>query len=199
MKKWVARFKQNKTFSILLIILTITFIFGCIFIAFLSSDNKKLIFDSVNNFINTIKDSGNNNFNVFLRSINNNLLIYLIVWLTGISIIGIPFIIIILGFKSFALSFTYVSFIYNFKLKGVIWGIIYLIPHVINLLCLFILAYYAIKFSVMVFNYYFRKKEYSRNIVVKRYIKLLIINTLISIMSSLIEAFLIPIILRFVM
>lgn len=199
MKKMMVGFKRNKTFAILSIILTITFVLGCLFIAFLSTENKKLVFDSVNDFVNTIKDTKNNNFNVFLRSINNNLLINLIVWLIGISIIGIPIIIITLGFKSFVLGFTYVSFIYNFKFRGILWGIIYLLPHIINLLCLFILAYYAINFSVMVFNYYFRKKEYSKNIVVKRYVKLLLINILISIISSLAEAFLIPIILRFIM
>lgn len=199
MKKIINKFKHNKTLYILIIILLITFILGCLFIAFLSDENKQLILTNLNNFIDTIKNNKQNNLNTLYRSLSNNIIINTLVWIIGISIIGIPIIILILGIKSFVLGFTLVSFIYNFKLKGILWGIIYIIPHIINILLLFVLSYYAIKFSIMIFNYYFRKKEYSRSIIVKRYIKTLIICTIVYSISSVIEAYLIPNILKIIL
>ncbi len=199
MKKIINKFKHNKTLYILIIILLITFILGCLFIAFLSDENKQLILTNLNNFIDTIKNNKQNNLNTLYRSLSNNIIINTLVWIIGISIIGIPIIILILGIKSFVLGFTLVSFIYNFKLKGILWGIIYIIPHIINILLLFVLSYYAIKFSIMIFNYYFRKKEYSRSIIVKRYIKTLIICTIAYSISSVIEAYLIPNILKIIL
>ena len=192
MKKIINKFKHNKTLYILIIILLITFILGCLFIAFLSDENKQLILTSLNSFIDTIKTNKQSSINTLYRSISNNLIISTLVWIIGISIIGIPLIILILGIKSFVLGFTITSFIYNFKLKGIIWGIIYILPHIINLLLLFILSYYAINFSKMIFNYYFRKKEYSKNVIVKRYIKILVVCIVIYSLSSLIEAYVIP-------
>lgn len=199
MKKIINKFKHNKTLYILIIILLITFILGCLFIAFLSDENKQLILTNLNNFIDTIKNNKQNNLNTLYRSLSNNIIINTLVWIIGVSIIGIPIIILILGIKSFVLGFTLVSFIYNFKLKGILWGIIYIIPHIINILLLFVLSYYAIKFSIMIFNYYFRKKEYSRSIIVKRYIKTLIICTIAYSISSVIEAYLIPNILKIIL
>ena len=199
MKKIINKFKHNKTLYILIIILLITFILGCLFIALLSDENKQLILTNLNNFIDTIKNNKQNNLNTLYRSLSNNIIINTLVWIIGISIIGIPIIILILGIKSFVLGFTLVSFIYNFKLKGIIWGIIYIIPHIINILLLFVLSYYAIKFSIMIFNYYFRKKEYSRSIIVKRYIKTLISCTIAYSISSVIEAYLIPNILKIIL
>lgn len=199
MKKIINKFKHNKTLYILIIILLITFILGCLFIALLSDENKQLILTNLNNFIDTIKNNKQNNLNTLYRSLSNNIIINTLVWIIGISIIGIPIIILILGIKSFVLGFTLVSFIYNFKLKGILWGIIYIIPHIINILLLFVLSYYAIKFSIMIFNYYFRKKEYSRSIIVKRYIKTLIICTIAYSISSVIEAYLIPNILKIIL
>lgn len=192
MKKIINKFKHNKILYILIIILLITFILGCLFIAFLSDENKQLILTSLNSFIDTIKTNKQSSINTLYRSISNNLIISTLVWIIGISIIGIPLIILILGIKSFVLGFTITSFIYNFKLKGIIWGIIYILPHIINLLLLFILSYYAINFSKMIFNYYFRKKEYSKNVIVKRYIKILVVCIVIYSLSSLIEAYVIP-------
>ena len=133
MKKIINKFKHNKTLYILIIILLITFILGCLFIAFLSDENKQLILTNLNNFIDTIKNNKQNNLNTLYRSLSNNIIINTLVWIIGISIIGIPIIILILGIKSFVLGFTLVSFIYNFKLKGILWGIIYIITHIINI------------------------------------------------------------------
>lgn len=199
MKKVLNKIKKNKTLSFLIIIAIISFILGVLLIAFLDKENKNIILTSLNNLLTTISDNKQNNLNTLYRSIGNNLLIDILIWLLGISIIGIPLILIIFSFKSFLLGFTLTSFIYNFKFKGIILGLVYITPHLINILTLFILSYYSVKFSLMLFNYLFRKIEYNKNIIVKRYLKFLIICSMLFLVSSIIEAYLIPIILKIIL
>lgn len=69
-------------------------------------------------------------------------------------------------------------------------------PHIINLFINFILVYYSISFSILLWNYLFRKKEYNSKVIIKRYIKLLFISTVCLIISSIIEVFFIPFIIQ---
>ena len=159
-------------------------------------DNKELITSNVIDFFSAIKSNNLNYNQILVKSLTNNLLLNIIIWLLGISIIGIPIVIILLFIKSFILSFTFTSIIYTYKYKGIISAIIYVIPHIINLLLSFVLIYYSITFSKSLFNYLFKKKECNRKELVNRYLKLLVISTFLFIISSIIETYIIPILIR---
>ena len=122
----------------------------------------------------------------------SNLILNIIIWVLGISIIGIPIVIFILGFKSLSLGFTISSLIYTYKFNGLLKAIIYLIPNIINIFIVFILVYYSISFSINLFNYLFRKIEFNKRVIVKRYLKLLIVAILLSILTSVTESFILP-------
>ena len=115
----------------------------------------------------------------------------------GISIIGIIISLILLIYKSFLIGFSFTSILYTYGFKGLISGIIYIFPEIINLFIVFVLTYYSISFSILLFNYLFKKKEYNR-IFVRRYLKLLVISSLIIIFSTLISTFVIPNLLRII-
>lgn len=196
MKQLIAKIKTRKILSIMTIITIISLILGTLFISILSKDNKELITSNVIDFFSAIKSNNLNYNQILVKSLTNNLLLNIIIWLLGISIIGIPIVIILLFIKSFILSFTFTSIIYTYKYKGIISAIIYVIPHIINLLLSFVLIYYSITFSKSLFNYLFKKKECNRKELVNRYLKLLIISTFLFIISSIIETYIIPILIR---
>lgn len=196
MKQLIAKIKARKILSIMTIITIISLILGTLFISILSKDNKELITSNVIDFFAAIKSNNLNYNQILVKSLTNNLLLNIIIWLLGISIIGIPIVIILLFIKSFILSFTFTSIIYTYKYKGIISAIIYVIPHIINLLLSFVLIYYSITFSKSLFNYLFKKKECNRKELVNRYLKLLIISTFLFIISSIIETYIIPILIR---
>ena len=182
--------KKRKLFSILLFVFLISFILGCFFIFFISDDNKVIVKDGIELYFNGL--SNLNYTENFIVSLINNIGIALIIWLLGISIFGCFIIFIIYFIKSFVVSFSFSSIIYVFGFKGIILSIIYSFSYFINLGILFILSYYAISFSVLLFKYFFKNKDYNRIIIVKRYFKVFIICCLCIVLNLIIDSYLIP-------
>lgn len=192
-----AKKKVNKLLLILLISTIISFILGCLFISIVDNNGRSLIKESINSYFDGIFDGKTNYINGLYTILPRNIFTNIIIWLVGISIIGIIIVSCLLLFKSFLVGFSLSSIIYTYGFKGMLISIIYMISEVINLFIIFLLTYYSISFSILLFNYLFRKKEYNRRIIMKRYIKIFIICLGITILNSLISIFLIPNLLRF--
>lgn len=189
MKKIIKKLKDKKQFIIIFVICTVAFIIGVLLPSILNEENRKIIQTSLNSFFDTIKNNQLKTNELLFKTLTSNIIIDLILWLLGISIIGIPIVIILLGYKSLSLGFTISSIISTYKLNGVIKALIYIVPNIINLFIFFVISYYSISFSLMLFNYLFRKKEYNKRIIVNRYLKLLVISIIILIFSSVIETY----------
>ena len=192
MKKIIKKLKNKKQFIIIFVICTVAFIIGVLLPSILNEENRKIIQTSLNSFFDTIKNNQLKTNELLFKTLTSNIIIDLILWLLGISIIGIPIVIILLGYKSLSLGFTISSIISTYKLNGVIKALIYIVPNIINLFIFFVISYYSISFSLMIFNYLFGKKEYNKRIIVNRYLKLLVISIIILIFSSVIETYVVP-------
>ena len=192
MKKISKKLKEKKQFIIIFVICIVAFIIGVLLPSILNEENRKIIQTSLNSFFDTIKNNQLKTNELLFKTLTSNIIIDLILWLLGISIIGIPIVIILLGYKSLSLGFTISSIISTYKLNGVIKALIYIVPNIINLFIFFVISYYSISFSLMLFNYLFRKKEYNKRIIVNRYLKLLVISIIILIFSSVIETYVVP-------
>lgn len=190
----IKRLKQNKLLFRLLIISIIFIIIGILFLAVTSKTNKLLIKDNLNTYFTSLNKL--NYSKGFINSIVNNYFYLIIIWILGISIIGIPIAIFILILKSFILGYTISSIIYFYGLKGIFISIIYIIPLVINLIIIYILCYFAINFSKSLNKMLFLKKNISLRFLVKNYLKILLYSGIGLLISSLIEVFVIPNILR---
>lgn len=192
MKKIINKLKDKKQFILIFVICIVAFIIGVLLPSILNEENRKIIETSLNSFFDTIKNNQLKTNELLFKTLTSNIIIDLILWLLGISIIGIPIVIILLGYKSLSLGFTISSIISTYKLNGVIKALIYIVPNIINLFIFFVISYYSISFSLMLFNYLFRKKEYNKRVIVNRYLKLLVISIIILIFSSVIETYVVP-------
>lgn len=185
---------KNRPLFKLIIILIISLILGLLYLSIISKNNISIIKSNLNTYINSLKKL---NYLIGLKNcLTSNLIYIIVIWLLGISIIGIPIIILILIIKSFILGFTISSIIYTYGIIGIPITIIYTIPLIINLFLLTFLGYYGIIFSKNLNKLLFLKKEINFKNIMKRYIKLLIFSILITILSSLIEIYIIPNILK---
>ena len=182
--------KKRKLFSILLFVFICSFILGVFFIFFISDDNKVLVKDGITLYFNGL--SNLNYTDNFIVGLINNIGLALIIWLLGISIFGCFIIFIIYFIKCFVVSFSFSSIIYVYGFKGIILSIIYSICYFINLGILFILSYYGVSFSILLFKYFFKNKDYNRIVIVKRYFKVLIISLVFIILNLIIDSYLIP-------
>ena len=198
MKYLVNKILKRKLLSLMFFIVLISLIFSFIFINILSNDIKDIIRISVNNFMNSIYTNKIVYKDIFFKGFTTNLILYLFIWFLGISIIGIPILLIILFISTFITSFTFLSIIYTFKVYGILLGSIYIIPHLLNFFFYFILIYYSLSFSKTLFNYFFRKKECNRRVLVRRYVKLLLFSFIFIFFTSIIETFFVPFLIKLI-
>ncbi len=194
--KLLKRIRSRRLVSVLLLVTIVFFVLGVLFIAILDKNNQNLINTSITSYFKGIHSDNLDYSKAITTSLMNNLLVNTFIWLLGISIIGIFLVIICLIVKSFILGFSFSSILYTYNIRGLLPSLIYIVPHVITLIITFIVVYYSISFSILLWNYFFRKKEYNRTFITRRYLKLLVFSTITLIIASLIEVFLVPFVLQ---
>ena len=190
--------KTQKLFIKLIILVIISIILGILYMAILSKSNKELINTTLTNFFTEINKGKIDYTSSFINSISNYTLSGLLIWILGISIIGIPLVLIFIFYKSFIVGFSLTSLIYFYKVKGLIASFIYLIPLIIGLGVFIILSFFSIRYSHRLTRVIFYKQDYSLTRYTKRYLKILLIGEISLIVISLIETFLVPYLLKFI-
>ncbi len=190
------RVKVNKLFRFLTIITVISFIIGILFISILSDSNKDIIKSSINTYFNGIFNGEFTYFKSILSVSISNVILTLFIWIMGISVVGSIIGILYLIYKSFLVGFSLVSIIYTFKVKGLLLGIIYIIPEAVFLVIYFFLVYYATSFSSILIRYLFERETFDKNRYLKRYFKILWVVLGLVIINSLILVFIIPNLLK---
>ncbi|EYE87446.1 hypothetical protein Q428_13310 [Fervidicella metallireducens AeB] len=107
----------------------------------------------LNNFFQIIDKESINNTSMFFHAIRSNAFSVLMIWLLGITIIGIPFTLIISSFKGFILGFTISFLIQGLGWKGVLLTFIALIPqNIIYLPCFLAISVSSIGFSLGIYR-----------------------------------------------
>ncbi|MDD6756750.1 MAG: stage II sporulation protein M [bacterium] len=196
MKKLILEIKQNKLLLLLTILAIVFTIIGIFFPAILTEANKELIKNNIIEFINKIDNKEINYLSALFYSSWNNILVTFILWILGISLIGIPFIIIIYIFKCFLTGFSFTSILITYGVKGSITAMIYSIPNTLNSFGSLLLSYYALSFSITIYKCIFKRENKNWSTITKQYIKLGIFFLLYTIIISVIESYIIPNILR---
>lgn len=181
---------DKKTLIFLFSISFVGLLTGSIFMTVLNSTDKQLISETLTSFIDNIELKTNLDF---IKTISINSIQVLLIWLLGISIIGIPLVIIYIFIKSFLLSFSISTFIANFKFKGLVISFLYNFPHNFVYLTLFLyLSVYSIRLSIMLLNGVIRRKNVDFKVIMNRYLLILIVSLIIVLFMSIIEVYLIP-------
>ncbi len=190
--------KIKKKYLYLFIIVIAGIIVGIIFSNILSVEDSKLVHSKITTYFNNIKNDFTIDYlkNLF-NSLKNNYFTLIVIWLLGLSIIGLLVNNFILFFKSFVLGFSVGSIINIYFYAGLVLSFFYIFPAlIINLLIIMIMTYYANYFSLNLFDVIFRKKDFKFKSFVIKYIKILCIFLIILTVSSLIETFIMPFFLK---
>lgn len=202
--KWMDKLKgtikvNKKTLLFFTILLIIGIIAGSIFMAILSETDKKLVIDYFNNYISNIENNKLNYLESIKNGLFNNLLYIIIIWILGISIIGIPIVTIMFFIKSFTLGFSIASIVFNYKLKGCLLNFINIFPHqMIYFLIYMLITTYSIFFSLKMINSIINKKNMDFKIMMNKYVKILIISVITITIGIIIETFITPLLIKII-
>ena len=177
---------QKRLYLLLIGLALISFIIGILFIFIISKDNKELIKNNLEEYFSNYDSS----FELFFKTLFNYFIYIIVIWLLGISIIGIPVIIFMYLFKNFVFGFSISSIINSFGAKGILIALIDLFPHkLIFLIVLLLITFYSISFSIKLIKNLFLKRIVNLKESMSKYFKILIISLSISVFISLYEVF----------
>lgn len=196
--KLVDKLIINKKIFIFLFVMALSAILtGSIFVIMISRNDSIKITTEINNYINNLEQI--NYFESFKNIFFSNLLLLVIIWIIGISIIGIPISLILYFLKIFSLGFTVSGFILTYNIKGILLSVIYVIPvQIVNLFILIYLLSISLIISFKLLEAIFKRKTFNFSFI-SSYKKVLVLSIIIFLLSSLYEIFVMPKLIKLVL
>lgn len=190
-------FKKNKILFFLIISIILVFIISLIL--YFTVD-KKYILDINKRIVSYIKNTSSVKFNLktLYKNLFNNISYNFIIWFLGVSIIGIFFLLFLFYLNCFVSLFEIISLFSYYKFSNILFTITYSLYNIVNLVIITIIYYYAITYSIILFKYLFLKKDYSIQVITRRYLKILIFLLIYSFIQSIIDIYLFPNLIRFI-
>ncbi len=184
---------DKKLFVFLLVLMIIGISVGSILVTILNSSDKNLTIEYINEFTNNIKDNKLDYLFALKNNLFSNLSYIILIWLLGISIIGLPIMLIMFFSKSFILGFSIGAVLETYKAKGILFSLVYVFPgQVIDLLFLLLLMMYAMSFSFKLIYAIFKKKSLDFKLVMNRYFKIFLLVLIVTLLMTLYDTFLMP-------
>lgn len=181
---------RNKNIYYLLLFL-LGIIFGLIFIFFVTDLDKYLIRSGLTEYITSITSKTFSYKEGLLLSFKSNILYVTIIWLCGMIFFLVPITLFIIFYKGFMLGFMISSFFITYKLKGILYSVLFIFPHeLINLLVIVIFGIYSVKFSKNLIKIIYKNENVNLRNILKKYFILYLFFIIISFISSLLEIFL---------
>ena len=194
LKKIICTIIPNKKINYFtFFIITIGIISGTIFLILISENDKTSVITQITNFMNNINTNNIDSVQAIKNSLFINFTYVLLIWILGMSIIGILFNIFFIYIKGFVLGFSISSLIYIYGIKGILAGFIYIFPHqLLNIFVIVILGIYSIMFTNNLYKQIIGNKNMGFKYFIKKYIYILLIATVITIISTLLESLFTP-------
>ena len=190
---------ERKIMIFNIIVLLIGVIFGSLFIDFVSKVDRKILINDVIKYISDIKKLSNSvySINVFKDTILNNFIQLFIIFILGLSLIGIFIVVIMLFFKGFTLGLTLSTIIYKYSYKGIIFAFFYVFPFtVFNLLIYIYMSFFAIYSTIKFLKAFITKGRLEFKQFLGKYILSFLISIVLMIISVLCDSYLLPILLK---
>ncbi|SHJ65957.1 stage II sporulation protein M [Anaerobranca californiensis DSM 14826] len=186
------------TFAVLIFICGI--IFGSIMVNRLPSQHSEGLKQEINFYFEVLDEAtGINKISILKESLVSNGKFILVAFLSGLTVIGIPVIILILFIRGIILGFT-VGFIFNHStLKGLLFALSAIVPH--NLLiipALLVSSVASISFSWVILLKIVKNKNFNIKSFFLNYCILILLSGIFMVIAGVIEAYIIPILLKLV-
>ncbi len=183
--------KNSKIFIIVFSIIAI--ISGSLFYFYIDINDQNVIKTYVENLII------NNEYNSFLTILGTNYFLILLIWIFGLSVIGILINLFLYFFKVFLISLSLTALINIYGFNGVLLGTVYIFPHqIISLIIYFILVIYSINLSLTIIESIILKRELNFSKIMIKYNKVFLVSIIIISIVVLYETYLLPYILKLV-
>ena len=170
---------------------------GSIFLIVLNDTDKSNAILQIETFISNIDGNKIDNGLALKNSLIINYIFVGLIWGLGLSIIGVIFNIFLTYIKGFITGFSISSIFLTYKYKGILMGLLYIFPHqIINIIVVCILTIYSIMFSHNLLTIIVSKNVKKNRSMLKKYVIILIFSVIASFISSILEIYMFPNLLK---
>ena len=178
-------------------ILLFGIISGSIFLIVLNDTDKSNAILQIETFISNIDGNKIDNGLALKNSLIINYIFVGLIWGLGLSIIGVIFNIFLTYIKGFIIGFSISSIFLTYKYKGILMGLLYIFPNqIINIIVVCILTIYSIMFSHNLLTIIVSKNSKKNRSMLKKYVIILIFGVIASFISSILEIYMFPNLLK---
>ncbi|SFA97662.1 MULTISPECIES: stage II sporulation protein M [unclassified Bacillus (in: firmicutes)] len=189
-------FRENSSIFLFVVVLFLMgVIFGAVVVNSLSFTQKEDLFSYLSQFFGQVSDGKVAAANdLFRQSFYHNIKFIGLMWVLGISIIGLPVILILLFIKGMVVGFTVGFLVNQMGWNGFLLAFVSILPQNLIIIPIFIIiAAVSISFSLRMVQMQFMKK-YSQPILplFRRYLTALVVAIILLAVSSAVEAYLSP-------
>ncbi|MBR5155347.1 MAG: stage II sporulation protein M [Clostridia bacterium] len=173
-------------------------IIGSFFSVNMTDEKNNAITKYIQNFVSAYGFQTVNGKDIFKFSIYNNIKVILFLWISGLWIGFLPVGILQTGLKGYKIGFSATLFIKIFGFKGIVFALLTILPQFLVMIPAIILYFvFNINFAFSIHN--LKNQKLSGSVKNQLYVKNLIfflVMIVISIVSGLIDAYVMPPILK---
>lgn len=162
------------------------------------TDKFGLLEQYIRNFVSAYSLQSVDVADIFKLSIYTNIKVILFMWISGLWIWIMPIAFVQLGAKGYKLGLSTAAFIRVFGARGIVFSVVSSLPQILLFIpALIIYAVFNIKFSTALYRMKGQRvtSNAKNEMYLKNFLHLLGIIT-VSVMCSLVDAFVMPIILK---
>ena len=190
---------DKRIIKTLVIVFVLGFIGGILFLILTNKLDKLIIKNEIEEYFNLFKDNKIVGLDNLINSFKNNITYITIILVSNIVFVLCPLTYFVNFYKGFLMGFLMSSIILTFKLKGIFYSLLVLIPHqlLMNLLII-IYSSIMIKFAFKLFNAYKNKENINIRLFTEKILILFMGALFITLISSLLEIYLNSFIMRLV-
>ena len=172
---------------------------GSLFLILSSETDKTTVIEQITTFFSNVGSNAMNSGLAFKNSLIINYIFVFVIWIFGFSIIGIIINIFLAYFKGFLVGVAISSIFLTYSYKGFIAGILYILSsQLLNIIVVSIISIYSIMFTKHLFRVITSKNAISSRKILKKYSIILLFCIIVSLISSVMEVYLFPNLLKLV-
>lgn len=184
-------------YLISILCLCIGIVLGVYTVGYMSSFEKSDLLSYMKSFCSSIVTSNISSQSILLESVKNNLILLLAIWFLGLTMIGLPIILLLEILKGFTLGYTTCFVVNGLGIKGIWISLLGVLPqNLIYIPCLIFSSVLAMDFSITVLKSKENNKYPSLPLRIAAYSLSFVFVSMFMLLGCLIEAYLTPNILK---
>lgn len=197
----IAYFRVNLVLYFFIIMLfLIGVVLGALAVKTLGEEQKAELITYLKVFFQGLQsnqDSGVTTGSLIKQAIYNNVKAVILIWLLGLTVIGVPVILFVVFTRGFVIGFTVGFLVNEYVLRGVLFAAVSVIPHNIFIIpAIIITSVSGISFSLLIVKHKLRPHRINLSYECMAYTSMAVLMLCVVIFGGLVEGYVTPVFMK---